>query len=250
MHRPTPSTFAILALTSALLLAPPTWAKATQVRTRAAQAHANRLAISLSFGFGSAAFGSYHEGVDAVREGFERLNHVSLSDPKSNLQINVEIGLRYYLPFHILVHVGYAALYNWGSAESPQRRDSFDNHNLIMEVPILVGGYYVFFDRLYVYGAIGPSVYFYSRSWWDPGKDFQAESGVGMQTQIGADFMLGDNVSLGLDVRYRLLNAGTLTIKDTTIPVTPQSLGKSGSQPYEFNFSGISLVLNLRAYLF
>ena len=246
MHRPPPRAVAILALATVLLLAPRAWAKATQAPARAAQAHANRLAISLSFGFGSAALGSYHEGVDALMA----RQSIKLSDPKSNLQINVEVGLRYYLPYHILAHIGYATLYNWGSAESPQLRDSLDNHNLIMEVPILVGGYYVFFDRLYVYGAIGPSVYFYSRSWWDPGTDFQAESGVGMQTQIGADFMLGDNVSLGLDLRYRLLNAGTLTFKDTTSPVTPQSLGKSGSQPYEFNFSGVSLVLNLRAYLF
>ena len=43
-------------------------------------------------------------------------------------------------------------------------------HNVVMDVPILVGGYYTFIDRLYVYGAVGPDIFFFSRSYWDAEK--------------------------------------------------------------------------------
>lgn len=131
-------------------------------------ARANRLAINLSFSLGSASLSSYHEAVDEVRELAERQNGLKLSDPKSNFQIGAEIGLRYYFPYYILAQVGFATLYNWGSGESPSLVDSLDNHNLVMEVPILVGGYYVLIDRLYLFGALGPTVVFNGRSWWDP----------------------------------------------------------------------------------
>jgi hypothetical protein len=219
------------------------------VRADKPLARANRLAISLSFGLGSASLGSYHDGVDAVRELAERQNGVKLSDPTSNLQIGAEIGLRYYFPYHLLAHVGFATLYNWGSGDSPLLANSLDNHNLVMEVPILVGGYYVLIDRLYLFGAIGPTILFHGRSWWDPGPDYKAGGGVGMQVQLGADFMIGEFAAIGLDLRYRLMNAGGLKEKDTGTDMTPQLLGKSGSEPYELDFSGISVALNLRLFI-
>lgn len=70
-----------------------------------------------------------------------------------------------------------------------------------------------------------------------------------MQIQAGADFMISENAAIGLDLRYRLINAGGLKEKDTETDLTPQLLGKSGSDPYELDFSGISLSLNLRLFI-
>ncbi len=212
-------------------------------------ARANRLAISLSFSLGSASLSDYHEAVDGIRELVEKTNGVKLSDPKSGFQIGAEIGLRYYFPYHVLAQVGFATLYNWGSGESPSLRDSLDNHNFVMEVPILVGGYYVLIDRLYLFGALGPTIVFNGRSFWDPGDDFKTGAAVGMQVQLGADVMIGDNAAIGLDLRYRLINAGGLKEKDTESDLTPQTLGKSGRDPYELDFSGVSLSLNLRLFI-
>lgn len=190
-------------------------------------ARAHRLALSIAFGLGSASLSSFHNFVD----GFPVSTSLK-EDLKTSFQINVEIGVRYYFPYYVMAHVGYSTLYNSKSVSG-----FTDNHNLVMEIPILVGGYYTFIDRIYVYGALGPSVHFYSRSWFDPGPDFKGGSGVGMQFMLGGDFMVGENFSVGLDFRYRLLDTGQASDLDFSRP-----------QSFDLDFSGVSLGINLRVY--
>lgn len=228
---PTPPSSAPPAATAAPVPPAPT------VPSRAAVAapplaRANRLALSIAFGFGNASLSSFHEAIDSLNA------PTSLKDElKTNLQISVEIGVRYYFPYYVMAHVGYSTLYNSGSA------GGVDNHNLVMEIPILVGGYYTFIDRIYVYGALGPSVHFYSRSWFDPGADFKGGSGVGMQFMLGGDFMVGENFSVGLDFRYRALGTG-----DASELKTGLSPGAVGLKNFDLDFSGVSLGINLRVY--
>jgi len=203
----------------------------------------NRFGISIGFGFGSASLSSFHEAVDKIRDRNELL-----SLPKSGLQINAEIGFRYYFPYHLLAQVGCDAVYNRASAPLSGGLQTVSSHQLAMEVPILVGGYYPFLGRLLVFGAIGPSPFFYSRSWWDidplgSAPDYMADGGVGFHALGGAEFLVTRGLALGLELRYRYLKAKNLR-------------GMGGIDPnidgagYDLDLSGISLGFTVRAFAF
>jgi hypothetical protein len=200
----------------------------------------NRFAISFGFGFGSVAMGELHDLAESLV--------VGVDPPTSGLQINSEVAFRYYFPYYVLAHVGYDAVYNWASTTAGGQ--SLENWNLVMEIPILVGGYYPFIKRLYTYGAIGPSVFFYPRCWWDPGTDFKADPGVGFHFLAGADFMLADHFALGLELRYRYLKTGELKEKDFGQPISSFSIPGYGQLPAtNLDFSGISLGIVMRFYV-
>ena len=208
----------------------------------------NRVCINLLFGFGSAALGDVHDISDGYSNAF---SGGEIGDVKGNLQINAEVGVTYYAPYYILAHVGYGALYQKATATLNNGR-LYENWNLMMEVPILLGGYYTFIDRIYLYGAIGPSVHFYGHAWWDidgPGiEDAKAPTGVGMQAMIGADFMVSEPFSLGLAVKYRYHKTGTLVEKHSG---GPYPVGKASTDPdYVLDFSGVSLELIMRFWVF
>ncbi|MBW2733796.1 MAG: outer membrane beta-barrel protein [Deltaproteobacteria bacterium] len=187
-------------------------------------ARANRVGLGLAFGVGSASLSDYHKGID-------RFLGANADEFKTNLQISAELSLRYYAPYYVMGQIGYGTVYNAASALG------LESHNLVMEVPILIGGYYTFFGRLYVHGAIGPSIFFFSRAYWDPGTDFEADSGVGMHLQFGAEYMVGEHFAVGLDLRYRSLSMGELMIKDTT-----------QKQNIDFDMSGVAMIFNLRVF--
>jgi len=212
-------------------------------------ARANRLAISFGVGFGSASLSRAHDLADTV---------VTPEGPKGGLQLNAELGFRYYFPYYLLAEVSYGAVYNWASQDFST--GSLSTYNLAMEVPILVGGYYPLIKRLYVYGAVGPAITFYQRSWWDPGADFVAPGKVGVHALVGADFMVSDHFSVGLELRYRYIKSGDLQFKEATMrpggpvwnagaTVTEGMLKNNGSTAtYDVDLSGISLGLILRFY--
>jgi opacity protein-like surface antigen len=209
----------------------------------------NRFAISFGFGFGSVAMGELHD----LAEGMISVLGVQGDAPTSGLQINSEVAFRYYFPYYVLAQVGYDAVYNWASSSvsvGGLGSATIKNWNLAMEIPILVGGYYPFIKRLYVYGAIGPSVFFYPRCWWDaePGgiDDFKADPGVGFHALAGADFLLADHFALGLELRYRYLKTGEL--KHIEYGTEISKLG-AGLPKTNLDFSGISLGIVMRFYV-
>jgi opacity protein-like surface antigen len=249
----------LLLLAASMLLGSPALAAPPSTRSpdaskRPSYARAHRLALNLGFGFGSADLSQLHRGVDDISVAFERDNAglTLQSSPKSGIQINAEIAFRYYFPYYLLAQVGVDAVYNKASADysGGPYRGSISNDNLALEVPILVGGYYPFFGRLYVFGAAGPTVVIYPRVFWDPGPDFKADTTVGAHVLVGADFMLAEHVSLGLELRYRYLRTGELKDKDSGIVVTSgMLLGDGSSSTYNLDLSGVSLAINLRFYL-
>jgi opacity protein-like surface antigen len=212
----------------------------------------NRFAFSFGFGFGSVSLGRVHDMVDDLAAAAANLRIEEA--PKSGLQINAEAAFRYYFPYYILAQVGYSTLYNkaTGSGQVNSTIGWLDtkaySHNLVMEVPILVGGYYAFIERLYVFAAAGPSVFFFPRSFWDlePGglPDFKADTGVGAQVLTGADFLLAEHFAVGLELRYRYLKTGE--IRDTELGLTATD---AAGKTYNLDFSGISLSLLLRFYI-
>ncbi len=218
---------AVLALALALASAP----KAHAVDF----ARANRLAVALSFGFGSAALGRIHDLMEN--------SIVGIKGPTSGLQINAEIGFRYYFPFHLLAQVGCGALYNRAS-DTYGNRD-FTNHNLTLEVPILVGGYVSLLGRLYLYGAVGPSIFFYARSFLEEGPDFKGPGGAAFHALVGADFLAGEHFAVGLELRFRYLKTGDLSLKDDASSTT---VFDAKGVPFNLDFTGVSLQLNLRFF--
>jgi opacity protein-like surface antigen len=211
-----------------------------------------RLAFNIGFGFGSASLESLHQGAEDITNSLEGVNPGLDVDgvPKSGLQINAEIAFRYYFPLYLLAQVGFDTLYNKASASYTfgPVKGSVNSDTIIMETPILVGGYYTFFDRLYAFGAVGPSVYFFPRSWWDATgggiPDFKADPGVGVHVLAGADFLITENLALGLEVRYRYLKTGELKERKTGI-----TYPKPGGGTYDLDFSGVSLGVILRFYV-
>lgn len=207
----------------------------------------NRFAFSLSFGFGSVGLDRLKDLGDAmlVRSG------LSGEAPSSGLQINAEVALRYYFPYYIMAQVGYDTVYNKTSStvSAGPLSGTLYNDTLVMETPILIGGYYTFIGRLYVYGAVGPSVFYFPRSFFDidPGgaPDFKADPGVGLHVMTGADFLVTEFFAVGLELRYRHLKTGDL--KDSEYGQLAHQL--FGGDSYNLDFSGISLGLILRFYV-
>ncbi len=212
----------------------------------------NRLAITLGFGIGSASMSSFHEGVDTMTQTLMSSNPGIKfeGEMKSNFQVSGEISFRYYFPYYILGQVGFGAIYNKASLTGTNGgfEQAIDNYNVLMEVPILIGGYYPLVDRIYLYGAMGPSLLFFSRAFTDPGVDFEADNGVGMHVLGGADFMLAEHFGLGLELRYRMLKTKDLKLKGTNMMVTPATLGGQGNRTYDLDFSGVTMLLNLRIF--
>jgi opacity protein-like surface antigen len=209
----------------------------------------NRFAFNFGFGFGSASLSRFHDmGGDFMGKA-----GISADDaPQSGLQINAEVAFRYYFPYYVMAQVGFDTVYNKASSDVNIGIGQVSIHSdtLVMETPILIGGYYTFIDRLYVFGAAGPSVFFFPRSWWDiePGSasDLKADPGVGFHFLAGADFLVAEHFAAGLELRYRYLKTGDLKELDSGTAIHP-FLGST--EPYDLDFSGISLGIVLRFYI-
>ena len=241
LARPTPRLAATGSTAPAMAPAP---APAPALAVRAPWARFNRFAFSIMFGFGSVGLGRLHDlgGDILARAGVSKD-----SVPESGLQINAELAFRYYFPYYVMAQVGYATVYNKASSEITGV--TLHSDTLVMETPILLGGYYPLIRRLYVYAAIGPSVFFFPRSYWDaePGgiSDFKADSGVGLHVLTGADFLVTENFAVGLELRYRHLKTGMVKEQDSGAAA---HLLLGHSEPYDLDFSGVSLGVLLRFY--
>jgi opacity protein-like surface antigen len=91
----------------------------------------------------------------------------------------------------------------------------------------------------------------FPRVFWDPGGiDLKGDTTVGAQVLVGADFVLAEHVSLGLELRYRYLRTGELKEKNSGVVVTSGLIRGDGStSTYNLDLSGVSLGFNLRFYI-
>jgi len=216
----------------------------------------HRFGISLGVGFGSASLSSFHQCIDDTRVWIERQGLKLDSAPKSGSQVNAEVGLRYYFPYHVLAHVGYGAVYNRAStgASVGPIRASVRTDQLVTEVPLLIGGYHSILGRLYVFGALGPSPFFYARSWIsaDPGGnsllELSADAGLGFHLLLGAELLVTRAIAVGLELRYRYLKTGDLRDRNLGV-LTSGVLGGDSNRTYALDLSGISLGITVRPFV-
>lgn len=216
-------------------------------------ARAGRLAVSLGVGLGTADLEGAHALASDMKAAAQRRTAAQVAEaPTSSMTISTELAVRYYFPYHLLGQVGLGLLHNSAVAEYSASAESgtITNTNMVMELPVAVGGYLVLWDRLYVQAAVGPSIFFFSRSWWEaePGSisDFQGGAGVGFHALAGACLLLGERLALGLEARYRYLAIGELMELESGQAVEQRMLRTSGSdRGYDLDFSGISATLKL-----
>lgn len=219
-------------------------------------ARSNRLAVSLGVGVGTMSPGRFEDLTQDLEAAFARQGVTLSETPSSGTQINAELDLRYYFPYHLLAQVGYGTLYNWAKvdAQAGVVRGTVSNHNLVMEVPVLLGGHYPVSRRISLNAALGPSFFFFSRSYWDadPGSatDFRADGGVGFHFLAGADFFANEHFAAGLELRYRHISGNDLRELESGVVVTSgMLLGDGSNEVYPIDYSGISIGLQLRFFV-
>lgn len=223
----------------------------TDVRSGARQ---NRLMLSLGIGVGTASMGGVHDSADDVRLAFAASNGGLTLDgaPKSGTQINWGAEVRYYAPYNLMVQLGFDTIYNKASTEFDG--GTLENQNWGLELPLLVGAYYMASDTLCVHGALGPTFLVWSRSLWssDPGgaPDYRSDPAVGAHFMGGLDYIFNDQWALGLDLRYRLLRAGNLIDVQTGDELRSGELrGDQGRRTYEMDLSGFSAAFFMRVFI-
>jgi len=213
----------------------------------------NRLAISIGFGVGTVALDDVHSQSGAILAPLIAVGAPFSEPAESSMQVNAEVSVRYYFPYYVLAQLGFDAVYNWASTEATVSGQPYEmvNHNLAMEIPLLVGGYYPVLDRMYVHGALGPSLLVFSRSWFDVNPngelpDYEADGGVGFHLLAGADYFVGGNASFGLELRYRFLSGDNVrstepNVRYAGIPDPPPSA--------TFDMSGFSAAISFRVFV-
>ncbi len=217
---------------------------------------AYRMLVSLGVGVGSAALGGVHQGAEDISASFNAQNPYRIvgESPTSGVQVNSELSVRYYFPYHLLAQVGLSTIYNSASSTFGQGGSTLANDNLGLEIPLLLGAYYTLAHRIDLYAAVGPSFLVLSGSYWtsDPGfaPDFEADAAVGAHFVVGADLLMGKSWALGLDLRYRLLSGGELKDRETgETLVSGDFLGDGSNSTYDFDLSGFSAAVYLRFFV-
>ena len=221
----------------------------------------HRLVLSLGFGLGVADLERVHALADDIQFAVEATHpHTIKGTPQSSLALNLELSVRYLSPYHLLGQLGLGLLYNSASStfagpalESLGMATSGTvvNRNMALELPLLVGGYLVLWDRLYLCAAVGPALFFSARSYWDaePGAmaDLGSDVGLGFHALLGADWMLTSHVGLGLELRYRYLRTSDLQLLESGDTLESGALlGDGSGDAYDLDFSGLMVAFNLR----
>jgi hypothetical protein len=208
-----------------------------------------RVAVGLGVSGGWASLAQFHDGVETY------LGQISNGSPPLQLEqaplshrvYGAAVSARAYLPHHLLAELGLCFLWqevSTGVTGGPLHGD-LGYTNLVLELPLLVGGAYRPWSPLVVVGAAGPSVFLLSRSSWryDLGRvsSFAAARGGGFHLLLGTEVELWRRAALGFELRYRYVRSGAL---DPTGPALP------APQPVtELDLSGVSLGLNLRIFV-
>ena len=240
----------ILLLTLVLLILHGGLASAKKKR---ANARLGRFAMGLNWGYGSGHFASFNNLVkDSVNYA---VNHgVGITKMKvASSSVSLEFNLRWYSPWYFFIHTGFDTLYSKGNQTSLSGSLSFDN--LLMEIPIMLGGYVPIIGYFYIYGGVGPAIQVFRRSFWDSNvtgmglvmNDYKTDVSVGLHVMFGFSFVPMKNLAITLAYRYRNAKSGVLKNKDTGEVLTSGKLrGDNSRDTYRLDFTGHGMTLGFR----
>lgn len=213
----------------------------------------HRLVLGLGIGLCMADLERAHALAGHIRAAVDGAGaHQLAESPESCLALNLELSARYLAPYHLLGQLGLGLIYNSAtSTYQGSTSGTLSNQNMVLEIPLLVGGHLVLLERLQLVAALGPSVFFAARSYWDaePGaiSDFEAGAGAGFHALLGADWMISSRLGLGLELRYRYLRTGEMRQWGSEEPLASGAiLGTDSAETYDLDFSGLMVALNLR----
>lgn len=208
-----------------------------------------RLQVILSAGLATANPTRFYQGAeDYIAQLQHRRPDLEVTLPRASWQTQVELAARYYFPHHILLQWGLGFLQHGAENILPPGhvRGHLHYTNVILEMPLLLGGYYVPWPRLTFYSAIGPSIFLLSRSYWNFDlvklSDFKAARGGGFHILFGAAFKVIGPAALGIEVRYRYIKTGVLIPGEAEIP-PPEAIP-------ELDLSGVNVSMNLQIAAF
>lgn len=212
-------------------------------------ARANRFAMALSFGAGWTDLDRFGDFAADTREVIESMGATVNGSLAKNHHVTADLSFRYYAPYYVLAQLGFGAVYNWVNrgVEAGAASGSVENHQLVLELPILVGAYAPVHPRINAYGAIGPSGFFFARSFWDSSfggvPDFEGDGGVGMHLLAGAEAFAAEQLSIGLELHYRYFDSGKLEDQDSGTEIST-----SDGKPVTLEFQSVSVMVNLRMF--
>ena len=211
-------------------------------------ARENRFAFSFDFdmsGVSMPGFDGYARDLNAEIE--KQANVSGYNDPGSVL--GAELLLRYYAPYYIAAEIGagsvvahqeYKASAGFGSS-------TVEYWNMVLELPILLGGHYPVHPRIQLYGLLGPTVLLIPASYWDTSgsaPDFKGKTGVGFQARLGADFYAVEQLAFGFSLVYRSESADVTEKHGNVVPVNGKMV-----EGYEVDFSGFGFTVGFRLVL-
>jgi len=213
-------------------------------------------AIGLGGGYGYVSMSRFNVLLNDIAAALERDNPgfaVEGLDPVSGAAF-AGLSIRAYLPYFLAAEVGADVAY---ATDDAVARAAFaavevEHHELAVEIPILLGGYYPFLDRLYLAGLVGPVVLVAPMSLWDQSgnadlNDFDTDTSVGFLGVVSLDWMPVEHLALGLDLQFRYVVSDALRY-DTDNPRTDGLLVESGPlrrddshETYDLSFSGFAV---------
>lgn len=218
--------------------------------------HTLRFAIGVGGGYGYVSMSRFNVLLDDLAAALERDNPVTVEglDPVSGAAF-AGLSIRAYLPYFIAAEVGADVAYANDDATARAALGSIgiEHHELAVEVPILVGGYYPFLDQLYLTGLIGPVVLVVPMSLWDQSgnadlTDFDTDASVGFLGVVSLDWIPVEHFAVGLDLQFRYAVSDALRY-DTDNPATDGVLAESGHlrrdgshETYDLSFSGFAVL--------
>lgn len=218
--------------------------------------HTLRFAIGLGGGYGYVSMSRFNVMLDDLETALQRANPgivVDGLDPVSGAAF-AGLSIRGYLPYFIAAEVGANVAYATDDALARLGTGSIslEHHELTIEVPLLVGGYYPFLGQLYVAGLVGPVVVITPLSLWDQSgsadlNDYETDTSVGFLGVLSLDWIPVEHFALGLDLQFRYVVTKALRY-DTDNPLTDGLLAESGHlrgdashETYDLSFSGFAV---------
>ncbi len=206
-------------------------------------ARENRVAIVLNFDYGLVSMPGFDGYADKVSNSVEALGRTIEGYEAPSSALGAELGVRYYAPYYIAAYVGADALLDHAK-NTIEGGDFVEHYNLILEVPILIGGHYPVHPHIHLHAVLGPTVLAIPGSYWDSQAgmpDFKGDTGVGMQARFGADFYAVDQVSFGFELMYRLAKAEVAEKNGHVVQVGGETV-----TGFELDFSGFGITVGFR----
>lgn len=206
----------------------------------------HRLSLALSFSLGYGALGDVHDLWAGAAAATKKAFGIPITADQSSLTLGGALALRYLGPYHLFAELGVGLLHNGQSMTTPNISETV-GEIFVLEVPLLIGGYYTLGRRWLVHGGAGPAFFVHNTMVNDGTSDAVTDFAVGLHVAAGAEVFLLPSFSVGLEARFRLAKLGRMHVVDTDVPIR---IDRDDPNTYDLDMSGFSVYLTARIFIF